>query len=262
LGEFDLKAESEQVRDTDEDWKRIAEQNPYWGVLSAEKFKGRELGEAELKEFYHSGQVFVQNLLGFIRAHIFPGFNPTRSLDFGCGVGRLLGPLARISRQAVGVDVAPPMLEIAERNLRAMGIDNVQYVLSDDSLSRVEGDFDLVNSYIVLQHIPPARGYRIVQALLGKVRKGGCASIQLTYGKDRRFFSHEAGKARAYRREGNMIIDLLPQEDRADVGAINMFDYDLNQILAMAGPLAGHPMLLLPTFDDHHLGVHIIMARA
>jgi 2-polyprenyl-3-methyl-5-hydroxy-6-metoxy-1,4-benzoquinol methylase len=257
-----LTSEREQLRDTDGDWKQIAEQNPYWGVLSAEKFKGHELGEPELKEFYQSGHIFVQNLLAFIRAHIAPGFSPTRSLDFGCGVGRLLGPFARISKQAVGVDVAPSMLEIAERNLKAMGIDNVQYVLSDDSLSRVEGDFDLVNSFIVLQHIPPVRGYQILQALLTKVRKGGCASFQLTYGKDRRFFPHEAGRARAYRREGNTIIDLLPQEDRAAVGAINMYDYDLNQILAIAGPLAGHPMLLLPTFDDHHFGVHIVMVRA
>ena len=91
-----MTSEREQLRDTDGDWKQIAEQNPYWGVLSAEKFKGRELGEPELKEFYHSGHIFVQNLLAFIRAHIAPGFSPTRSLDFGCGVGRLLGPFAVI----------------------------------------------------------------------------------------------------------------------------------------------------------------------
>jgi SAM-dependent methyltransferase len=249
-------------RDTDKDWAVIAHENPYWGVLSVDSFKGKELSPADLDTFFESGELFVGNLMGMIHAHIVPGFSPKRSLDFGCGVGRLLAPMARVSGEAVGVDVAPEMLNICRSNLARLGVGNVSLVLSDDDLSTVEGKFNFINSYIVLQHIPPARGYRILSKLLSKLEVGGCGSIQLTYAKDRRYLEHEFGTARAYRRDGNLITDILPIDDTAPTGRIVMYDYDLNQIVAMISEIAGQPILVLPTRDDNHMGVHLVFARS
>ena len=82
------------MRDTDKDWTTIAETDPYWGVLSVEDFRGEELSDGARQTFFDSGKAFVENTFAFIRRHIDAGFAPARSLDFGCGVGRLLIPIA------------------------------------------------------------------------------------------------------------------------------------------------------------------------
>lgn len=250
------------TRDTDKDWQVIANENPYWGVLSVDAFRGRELGDDDFRRFFETGDVFIGNLMGLVHAHILRGFSPERTLDFGCGVGRLLAPLARRSKLAVGVDVAPEMLDLCRANLERLGVENFSLVLGDDQLSRVEDKFDFINSYIVLQHIPPMRGYRILNLLLSKLRVGGCGSIQFTYAKDRRYLQNEIASARAYRRDGNTITDILPVEDASPAGKIVMYDYDLNQVVAMISEIAGQPILVLPTHDDNHIGVHIVFARS
>ena len=146
------------MRDTDKDWTTIAETDPYWGVLSVEDFRGEELSDGARQIFFDSGKAFVENTFAFIRRHIDAGFAPARSLDFGCGVGRLLIPIAAHSTEAIGLDIAPRMREIAEANLRSVGVRNARVLASDDLLSQAEGEFDFVNSFIVLQHIPPERG--------------------------------------------------------------------------------------------------------
>ncbi len=233
-----------------------------WGVLSTDDFRSGKLNDAAREQFFRSGEQFVTHLLALIGRHFEPAFKPRRVLDFGCGVGRLAIPFAkRAQEQAVGVDIAPAMLDLCRQNAAKAGVGNLLAVQGDDRLTAVTGLFSLVNSYIVLQHIEPARGIVLIQQLLEFVEPGGYASLQLTYGKDRRFWPHEAPRARFYRRDGGTITDLLPVDDGRPVGAITMYDYDLNQVLAAATQVAGGPMLVLPTGDDGHLGVHLIFRK-
>ena len=51
-------------------------------------------------------------------------------------------------------------------------------MISDDELSKATGMFDLVPSYIVLQHIEPERGLKIIDRLLSRVSPGGIAVVQ------------------------------------------------------------------------------------
>jgi SAM-dependent methyltransferase len=84
-----------------------------------------------------------------------------------------------------GVDVSAAMLAEARRNCDAAAASQVRLVLSDDDLSAVDGEFDLVHSYIVLQHVPVERGERIVRALASRLAPGGVAIIHVTYGRAR-----------------------------------------------------------------------------
>jgi 2-polyprenyl-3-methyl-5-hydroxy-6-metoxy-1,4-benzoquinol methylase len=249
-------------RDTDSDWEEVATDNPYWGVLSADQFKGRELSAKAKQEFFASGDEFIGNVFAFVRKHLKEEFQPTRSLDFGCGVGRLLIPIARRSKEAVGLDVSQRMLNLCNAHLSDHGIDNAITVQNDDVLSNVIGTFDFVNTYIVLQHIPPARGYVLLQALLAKLVQGGVASMQLTFGKHRRFLIHEAGRAQFYRREEHMLFDIGPPIESPPLGTITMYDYDLNNVVSIINAVAGSPVLMLPTNDDDHLGTHFIFMKA
>jgi SAM-dependent methyltransferase len=247
---------------TDQDWALVAEQSPYWAVLSSDEYRGNALSEDKAQKFFASGEHHIANLFATISHHFGSPFSPVRSLDFGCGVGRLLVPIAQRCQEAVGVDVAPRMLELCQRHLGASGVTNVSLVLSDDELSRVEGRFDFVNTLIVLQHIPAARGYNLISKLVNLLMVGGTGSLQLTFAKSRRFFSNEANTARFYRRDGRSIVDLVAHENIQPVGQIRMFDYDLNYVFALLSESAGTPLIVLPTNDDEHLGLNIIFRRA
>lgn len=250
------------VRDTDKDWSKVAEENPYWGVLSEDEFRGIDITPESKARFYKSGTTFINNVLSFVRHHINSEFKIYRGLDFGCGVGRLLIPLAQQATEVVGVDIAPKMLELTTLNLAEAGITNASVVCGDDSLSLVTGKFNFVNTYIVLQHIPLERGIRLINCLLNLLSVGGIFSLQFTYAKERRFFQHERNSALYYRRIGSSIQDLVSFDNILPEGTITMFDYDLNEVMATVSRVSGHPLLVLPTNHDGHIGVHLIGIKA
>lgn len=169
--------------DTDRHWELWGSRDPYFGVITDPRFRVRNLTEAALQEFFASGDWQVHYVLDIIRRHLDPAFTPRRVLDFGCGVGRTLLPLARLAESAVGVDVSASMLKEAETNCRARGIQNVELLASDDELSVLQGHFDLVHSSIVFQHIPELRGRRLFNRLIALLAPGGVGALQLTYAK-------------------------------------------------------------------------------
>jgi 2-polyprenyl-3-methyl-5-hydroxy-6-metoxy-1,4-benzoquinol methylase len=163
------------TNDSDQDWERLARTDPYYAVLTEPKYHG-ELSKSDRAEFFRTGEVHVSEMLSIIRSRLHPTFAPARALDFGCGVGRLLIPLAARCREVTGVDVSPAMLEEARRNCDAAGASHVRLVKSEDTLAGLEAGFDFVHSYIVLQHIPVSRGERLVRELAGDWRRMDSAS--------------------------------------------------------------------------------------
>jgi len=143
---------------TDAEWEKWGRQDPYFGVITFEKYRNQNLSESAKAEFFQTGKDHIEHVMDVCRKHIDSNFSPRRSLDFGCGTGRLLLPLAGISEAAVGIDVSDSMLKETRKNCTEHQIDNVQLVKSDDQLSRLEGQFDFIHSFIVFQHIPVDRG--------------------------------------------------------------------------------------------------------
>lgn len=163
---------------SDRAWRKWGKIDPYFAVLTKPEYRAQEI-DRHRQAFFEEGEDYIEALLTRI-GHICPQMQRGRALDFGCGVGRLTLPLARRFDEAVGVDISPAMLEEAEANARAAGLANARFALSDDSLSRAEGLFDLVQTYIVLQHIPVARGLAYIERLLDLVRPGGVAALHFT----------------------------------------------------------------------------------
>lgn len=168
---------------TDRDWQRWGEQDPYYGVITSDQFRSESLTPESRAAFFETGFHHVAGVIAACQRLFQAEFHPRRVLDFGCGVGRLVVPFARIAQHVVGVDVSPAMLAEADRNCHAHGLANVSLVTSDDRLSAVTGEFDLVHSVITLQHIPVARGLQILRHLIARLAPGGLGAVQLTYGK-------------------------------------------------------------------------------
>jgi ubiquinone/menaquinone biosynthesis C-methylase UbiE len=249
------------MRGSDAAWNRYGEIDPYFGVVSHDRFRRENLDDTAVAEFFRSGQAHVDWLLRVIRDCVDADFTPRRALDFGCGVGRLLIPLARISHQVVGVDVSEGMLHEARRNCASHGVLNAEVTRSDDRLSRVDGTFDFVHSWIVFQHVPPPRGMALLREIVGRLERGGVGALHFTY----RSTAPPAQRARAWLRSRvpgvNALVNLARGRSPS-YPVMQMNAYDLNRIVALlqgAGCDRVHAHL-----TDHggHLGAILVFRKS
>lgn len=170
------------MTNTNADWVKWGKLDPYFGVVASPKFHRANIGKNKA-EFFSLGEKACADVMGNIKS--FYGSVPsTRVLDFGCGVGRVLISFARAFETAVGVDVSSDMLEEARENCDEMNVRNIFLIQSDDVLSQVAGQFDLVHSQHVLQHIPVSRGLSISRKLLSLVAPGGFAMLHYSIQSD------------------------------------------------------------------------------
>lgn len=169
------------MSDTDKAWRRFGSTEPYHSVLTKDVFLEARLDASARDAFFETGENYVSFILDVVRHHVDEHYVPGRTLDFGCGVGRLTIPLASRGGEVIGVDISDRMLSEATINAARAGIENARFVPSDDNLSAVDGAFDLIHSFIVLQHIVPRRGERLIEQLVGRLRDGGVGILHVTY---------------------------------------------------------------------------------
>jgi 2-polyprenyl-3-methyl-5-hydroxy-6-metoxy-1,4-benzoquinol methylase len=166
---------------TDKAWETLGRVDPYWAVISNDAYHGRRLTDQQLAAFLKSGADHVDDIWRSCRRVFGDDFAPRRVLDFGCGVGRVTLPLARRVDAVVAIDIADSMLAVARELLERHGVTNVELVRSDATLSAIHGPFDLVHSVIVLQHIPPAPGLRLVSRLVELAGDAGVVVLHVLY---------------------------------------------------------------------------------
>lgn len=224
---------------SDRDWQELASREPYFAVLTEEKYRNERLTEDARREFFASGEADVEQLFILIRSHVAPEFAPRTALDFGCGVGRLTAALTRRVERVFGFDVAPAMLELARAH--------VPDATFAADLPDVE--LDLVISLLVFQHIPTRRGMRYFHELLTGLAPGGVAAIQFT-------FRRPGGPLR---RAARFIRARLPF--RRDP-YMQMNEYDPAAIRAAALAAGCHePVFLARTYGEID-GAIVLIARS
>ncbi len=157
-------------------WERFAAEDPYRYILTT-------LKTADAQEFWNSGRRTVElELLKLIKAQSLRTFT---ALELGCGIGRLLFPIAHHFQEAVGVDIAEGMVRRARAFAVDNGIRNVALAAvsgPEDLLQKAggyAGKIDFVYSLLVLQHISDFRvieGYLHVVSIL--LEENGVAYLQ------------------------------------------------------------------------------------
>jgi 2-polyprenyl-3-methyl-5-hydroxy-6-metoxy-1,4-benzoquinol methylase len=169
---------------SDKAWERYGKTSPYYSVIVSEEYDRKNLSESALEDFFRNGEKVVSTNLGLVREHLDANFQPTRALDFGCGVGRLTVPLAKICSHVVGVDVSDSMLDEARKNcLERNVLPKVDLLKSDDTLTKVTGTFDFVISLFVLQYIPSRRGKVMMRAIIDRLDAGGVGVLHFTFAR-------------------------------------------------------------------------------
>lgn len=217
---------------SDKSWNKYGVNDPYFGVLTSEKFRKENLNDDSLKDFFNSGAEHIDHVHEVIK-RVFGDTVNKSALDFGCGVGRLLIPLSKYYRQVTGVDIAPSMLLEASSNCRKFNINNVSLLESDDQLSKVCQKFDFVHSVIVLQHIPRSRGMKIIKRLMNLTADGGIMMIHVNLTRNSSRIIKSINFFRKFFVPFHWLINLLSRK-RYDEPFMQMNSYNLNLILLEA----------------------------
>lgn len=171
---------------TDKDWEYYGKTNPYYGVVSWDRFKKENLSPEAIEDFFETGKKHIDTILDISHQYLDPDFQPQHALDFGCGVGRIAIPLAGICQSVTGVDVSDSMLQEAVENCKRREVENATFIKGDDALSDVFGlhkKFDFIHSFIVFQHIPCERGEVILKQLIDLLEDEGIGVLHFTYFK-------------------------------------------------------------------------------
>ncbi len=164
-----------RLKDLQDNWNRMAKEDPFWAVSTAPRYKG---GKWEPEAFFETGRAQVEAVLSHaaqLGLHIAIG----QALDFGSGLGRLTQALADHFDEVVGVDIAPAMVEQAAAwNKHG---ERVRYLLNDsDDLSLLPSEsFDLVISEITLMHMRTDYSKSYIVEFLRVLRPGGVAIFQI-----------------------------------------------------------------------------------
>lgn len=158
------------------DWTRLGEDDPLWAVYVEEDKRG---GRWDPDQFLATGRADVAVALGRLARLGLPT-RWARVLDFGCGAGRLSQALAEHADEVVGVDVAPPMLDMACALDRSEG--RCRFVLNEsrDLGQFTDDQFDAVYSELVLQHLPAPVIDGYLTEFMRVLRPGGVAMLQCT----------------------------------------------------------------------------------
>lgn len=102
-----------------------------------------------------------------------------KALDFGCGVGRLTQALADYFGEVHGVDIAPSMIELANRYNRYG--DRCNYHLNNSPSLELFADdtFDLIYSRLTLMHMQPEYSMRYIGEFVRVLAPSGLLIFQI-----------------------------------------------------------------------------------
>lgn len=153
------------------DWNRRAKHHAqYW--IATEDFHDDH-------KFSQSGQQSAQALLTTISPYYDPSWT---ILDIGCGIGRMLKPLAHHFRYLVGIDVSGEMIEQSKKWLQ--GLENVNTLeTSGIDLSPFPPEhFNLVYSYVAFQHMPRQVFERYLEESHRVLKPQGYLAFQIPIG--------------------------------------------------------------------------------
>jgi len=163
------------LKELQSNWNTFGKQDPLWAIATWPDKKGNRW---ELREFFELGKKEIAGVLDHLTLLGVP-VPRGRALDFGCGVGRLTQALAQHFDEAVGVDIAPSMITLANRYNRHGSRCTYRLNEVDDLELFPSESFDFIYTNIVLQHMLPAYSKSYIREFMRVLKPGGIMVFQL-----------------------------------------------------------------------------------
>lgn len=149
-------------------WNDQARWNARVAILDGAEIRDAQQGE---RAFDRAGEENARAFLPFVH----PG---SVVVDLGCGIGRVMRPLAPLVREVVGVDVSDEMLERAAGYLS--GLPNTRLVHTDGrSLPEIaDGSVDFLHSTLCFIHVDRRSAFRYFGEIARVLAEDGRALLQ------------------------------------------------------------------------------------
>jgi 2-polyprenyl-3-methyl-5-hydroxy-6-metoxy-1,4-benzoquinol methylase len=223
---------------TDREWEAWGTKDAYFAVVSRPEFRKDVLDKEGLEDFFQSGETHIADILETLH-RLNPAFRPSNVLDYGCGVGRLVLPLARRFDRVTGIDISPSMLAEAAKN--TSGHTNISLIHASELDSLPSHSFDFIHSFIVFQHIPVKKGEQIFRKLLDLLRPGGMGALHFTIARNHALLSSFLDGLRHVPliQAADNIVHRRPISDPP----IQMNEYQLNHLFSMLAREGCGPVL-------------------
>jgi SAM-dependent methyltransferase len=157
-------------------WDDLGALDPLYAVISDPSCQH---GKWDVDRFFASGDADIGRLMSEAEGLGLPTHRRV-ALDFGCGVGRLTRALSRYFPVCHGIDISDPMIEQARQLNEHIPQCQFRVNAADNLAIFDDGQFDLVYTNIVLQHIPDREIIRsYIREFVRILAEGGLLAFQL-----------------------------------------------------------------------------------
>lgn len=150
--------------ETKSPWHDFAKRDAFAYILTG-------LRRGDRREFWRSGETTVSRELLPVMDEF--RINRGTALEIGCGVGRLVFPIAQHFQQVIGVDISHEMIRQARAFSAQRKVTNVKFLSVCDpeqagsGWHELDGQVDFIYSLLVFQHIEE---FDVIKQYLGLVR--------------------------------------------------------------------------------------------
>lgn len=150
------------LKELQKDWDQFGKTDPLWSILTAPDKKGNKW---EIGDFFDTGRKEIDSIMKYVES-LGIKVQTKKALDFGCGVGRLTQALAYYFDEVYGVDIAPSMIELAEK-YNNLG-DKCKYYLNESGDLELFNDnsFNFIYSSLTLLHMKPKYSKNYIREFL------------------------------------------------------------------------------------------------
>lgn len=166
------------VKHTDTVWSAYGEADPYYSVMTNERYRKDVIGDAEVEEFYQTGADSYAYILNALARNGKTLPKTGTVLDLGCGLGRVGVHFAKNFKNYIGVDISKPHLQQAELRFKSLNLHNGSFVLLKDFMA-MKSVADFIFCVIVLQHNPPPVIGMLIAQMCSALKPGGVMFFQV-----------------------------------------------------------------------------------
>lgn len=199
------------VEHTRQVWADYGNQDPFWSVLTNDKYRASSISQGAIDEFYASGEIdcrVIKETLERVGLAL-PAIGT--ALDLGCGLGRIGEHVSKHVEKYIGVDISSSHLRQATERFNRLGRKNARFMLLPELL---EADLkvDLAFSLIVLQHNPPPVIALLIDRLCKLLTEEGVLYFQVPVGLSNYEFNLKEYVA-SPPANGHMEMHCIPQRE-------------------------------------------------
>lgn len=162
-------------KELEKSWNYLGDRDPLWAILTDPEKKTQKW---RADKFFGTGVAEIDSLMRYASS-VGANIPRKRALDFGCGVGRLTQALADHFDEVWGVDIAASMIKSANEYNRHGNRCHYHLNQTPDLTAFPDDSFDLVCSFITLQHIEPQYSSNYLREFIRILAPHGLLIFQL-----------------------------------------------------------------------------------